>query len=59
MFQNLEKRLKIVLFQIEFKKITTADSGIGKMLNQMKKIDEPCYNKMLEEYKGILNKIKA
>ena len=59
MFQNLEKRLKVVLFQIEFKKITPADSGIGKMLNQMKTIDEPCYNKMLEEYKAIPNKIRS
>jgi hypothetical protein len=39
-------------------KVTPAESGIGKLINLMKSIDEPLYNEIMIEYKGILATIK-
>jgi hypothetical protein len=59
MFKLLDKKITTTLFQIENKKVSPADSGIGKLLNKMKDIDEPAYDKYFSEYKRILDKIKA
>ena len=54
----LEKKINSLITQIKIKKITPAESGIGKFINQMKSLDEPCYNKKLKEYTQVLNDIK-
>jgi hypothetical protein len=54
MFEQLEKKIKTLFIQIKSGKITPKDSGIGKWLNNMKEIDEPTYNVLLNQYKEIL-----
>ncbi len=50
MFNALEKKINLLIKQIESKKITPAESGIGKWLNQLKAIDEPLYEKLNKKY---------
>ena len=56
MFEQLEKKIIITIKQIKEKKITPADSGIGKWLNQMKNIDTPCYEELMGRYMGAIGK---
>jgi hypothetical protein len=44
--------------QIKNRKLTPAESGIGKLLNMMKPLDEPLYEKIITEYKQILQNLK-
>ena len=53
MFEALEKKIRGLLLQIENKKITPAASNIGKWINKMKEIDEPCYDNLMTRYKKI------
>lgn len=55
---RLEKEIRGKFLQLKLKKVTPAESGIGKLLNLMKVFDEPLYDKMLAEYKIILKNIK-
>ena len=50
MFNILEKKIRGLLLQIESGKTTLQESGIGKWLNQLKEIDEPCYDILVERY---------
>ena len=55
---KLEKEIRSKMIQIKSKKITPKDSGIGKLINLMKSFDEPLFEKIMSEYKGILESIK-
>lgn len=55
---RLEKEIKSKMIQIKNKKMTPAESGIGKLLNLMKSFDEPLFEKLISEYKKILVDIK-
>lgn len=54
---KLEKTIKTKMVAIKNKTLLPKDSGIGKMLNLMKALDEPLYDKLLTEYKKILESI--
>jgi hypothetical protein len=55
---RLEKEIRGKMVQIKNKKMTPAESGIGKLLNLMKSFDEPLFEKLISEYKKILTDIK-
>jgi len=55
---KLEREIKVKMNQIKLGKTTPKDSGIGRMINLMKDLDEPLYDKILVEYKEILKSIK-
>lgn len=52
--QKLEKEIFIKMMGIKSGKVTPKDSGIGKLLNILKGVDEVSYEKRLSEYKEIL-----
>jgi hypothetical protein len=54
MFKQLEKKIIGKISAIENKTITPAESNIGVLLNNMKNIDEPCYDDLLKKYKKVL-----
>ena len=55
---RLEKEIYSKMKQIKSGQLLPKDSGIGKMINLMKNLDEPLYDKILSEYKKILNDLK-
>lgn len=55
---KLEKEIRSRMIQIKNKKITPAESGIGKLINLMKKFDEPLFEKLMSDYKVILSELK-
>lgn len=55
---KLEKEIKTKMVGIKTKKLTPAESGIGKLLNLMKSFDQPLFDKLMSEYKKILVDIK-
>lgn len=55
---KLEKEIRAKMTQIKNGKTTPKESGIGVRINLMKSFDEPLYDKIMAEYKGILAAIK-
>lgn len=55
---KLEKEIKTKMDGIKTKKLTPAQSGIGKLLNLMKSFDQPLFDKLMSGYKKILADIK-
>lgn len=55
---KLEKEIKTKMGGIKTKKLTPAESGIGKLLNLMKSFDQPLFDKLMSDYKKILTDIK-
>lgn len=55
---KLEREIKTKMVGIKTKKLTPAQSGIGKLLNLMKSFDQPLFDKLMSEYKKILVDIK-
>lgn len=55
---RLEKDIRAKMTQIKNGKTTPKDSGIARSINLMKTFDEPLYDKIMIEYKGILSSIK-
>lgn len=53
MFEILEKKINNLMRQIELGKITKQESGVGRWINQMKSIDEPCHEQLMERYKKL------
>lgn len=51
---RLEKEIKSRMIQIKNKKITPSESGIGKLINMLKPLDEALFDKIMTEYKQIL-----
>ncbi len=56
---KLEKEIRIKMINIKSGKITPGESGIGKLINLLKPLDEPLYNNIMSEYKGIIVSIKS
>lgn len=54
--RKLEKQIRGKFLAIKIGKETPATSGIGKLINQMKNVDEPLYLTLLEEYKSLIKK---
>lgn len=52
---RLEKEIRAKMTQIKNGKITPKESGIGARINLMKSFDEPLYDKIMVEYKSILD----
>jgi hypothetical protein len=55
---KLEKEIKSRMIQIKNKKITPAESGIGKLVNMLKPLDEVLFEKIMSEYKQIIQNLK-
>jgi hypothetical protein len=55
---RLEKEIYSKMKQIKSGQLLPKDSGIGKMINLMKSLDEPLYDKILTEYKKVLSDLK-
>lgn len=55
---RLEKEIYSKMKQIKSGQLLPKDSGIGKMINLMKNLDEPLYDKIMTEYKSVLNSLK-
>lgn len=55
---KLEKEIYQKIIQIKSGRLLPKDSGIGKMINLMKTLDEPTYDKLLQEYKSTLSSLK-
>jgi hypothetical protein len=55
---KLEKEIRSKMIQIKNKKITPAESGIGKLINLTKKLDEPLFDKLMFDYKKILSELR-
>jgi hypothetical protein len=51
---RLEKEIYLKMRAIKNGTLLPKDSGIGKMINLMKSLDEPLYEKILTEYKNVL-----
>ena len=54
---KLEKDIKTKMNLIKDGKLLPKDSGIGKMINLMKSLDEPLYDRIMIEYKKILSNL--
>jgi hypothetical protein len=55
---KLERDIKTKMNLIKDGKLLPKDSGIGKMINLMKSLDEPLYDSIMMEYKKILSNLK-
>ena len=55
---KLEKEIRIKMISIKSGKVEPKDSGIGKLINLMKSLDEPLYENIMNEYKSILSNKK-
>jgi len=53
--EKLEAKIRITFKKIENKETTPKKSKIGKMFTDLKKLDEPSYEKHLKEYKKIFS----
>lgn len=52
--RKLEATIKSRIAEIRERKVSVKDSGIGAMLNTLKKVDEALYEKILADYKQLL-----
>lgn len=55
---KLERDIKTKMNLIKDRELLPKDSGIGKMINLMKSLDEPLYDRIMLEYKNILSNLK-
>jgi hypothetical protein len=49
--RKLEGTIRTKMDEIKKQKVTLKDSGIGGLMNSLKKVDEALYEKILPEYK--------
>jgi hypothetical protein len=52
--KKLEATIRTKMEDIKKQRVTVKDSGIGGLLNSLKKVDEALYEKILPEYKKLL-----
>ena len=52
--RKLEITIKSKMADIRERRVSVKDSGIGSMLNALKKVDEALYEKILPEYKQLV-----
>jgi hypothetical protein len=48
---KLEATIRIKMEEIKKQRVSLKDSGIGGLMNALKKVDEALYEKILPEYK--------
>jgi hypothetical protein len=49
--RKLEATIRTKMEDIKKQRVSLKDSGIGSMMNSLKKLDEAAYEKILPEYK--------
>ena len=49
--RKLEATIRSKMEEIKKQRVTMKDSGIGALMNSLKKVDEALYDKILPEYK--------
>lgn len=49
--RKLEATIRIKMEEIKKQRVSLKDSGIGGLMNSLKKVDEALYEKILPEYK--------
>lgn len=54
LLKQAEKKIKIGINAIRDGKKTPKEASLGKLLNAMKNLDEPLYEKLLKDYKKVL-----
>lgn len=52
--RKLEGTIRIKMEEIKKQRVTLKDSGIGGLMNTLKKVDEASYEKILPEYKNMV-----
>ena len=52
--RKLEFSIRTKMEEIKKQRVSLKDSGIGALMNSLKKIDEASYEKMLPEYKNMV-----
>jgi len=56
--KKLEATIRIKMEEIRKRQVTLKDSGIGGLMNSLKKIDEALYEKILPEYKKMVSELR-
>lgn len=51
--RKLEATIRLKMEEIKKQRVTLKDSGIGALMNTLKKVDEASYEKILPEYKNM------
>lgn len=51
---KLEATIRIKMEEIKKQRVSLKDSGIGGLMNALKKVDEALYEKILPEYKKMV-----
>lgn len=51
--RKLEATIRTKMEDIKAQRISLKDSGIGGLMNTLKKVDEALYDKMMPEYKKV------
>ena len=54
--RKLEGTIRTKMEDIKKQRVSVKDSGIGGLLNSLKKVDEALYDKILPEYKQLVAK---
>lgn len=57
--RKLEGMIRAKMEEIRTKRVTLKDSGIGGLLNTLKKTDEALYEKILPSYKELVSSLKV
>lgn len=52
--RKLEGTIRTKMEEIRKQRVSLRDSGIGSLMNLLKKVDEPLYEKILPEYKKMV-----
>jgi len=52
--RKLEGTIRVKMEDIKKQRVSLKDSGIGFLMNQLKKADEALYEKILPEYKSMV-----
>lgn len=55
---KLERDIKGRMIAISNKTKTPAEAGVGKLMSSLKSLDEVAHDKLMQEYKQLLIKIK-
>lgn len=56
--KKLEATIRVKMEEIRKRQVTLKDSGIGGLMNSLKKVDEALYEKILPEYKKMVTDLK-
>lgn len=54
--RKLEATIRLKMEDIKNQKVSLKDSGIGGLMNTLKKVDEAAYDKLMPSYKEMVTK---